>query len=88
MHLTLEKRLRTIEERNVRVEAEKAWEKSFTRRLFLALMTYVAAMLLFWSLGLPAPLFQALIPSAAYLLSTLSLPWLKKWWMRWQRSMK
>ena len=75
------KDLRAILERNKRVEIDKACEISITRRGFIALLTYGITALLFWINALPRPLLQALIPTAAYLLSTLSLPWLKKWWM-------
>ncbi|TSC97029.1 MAG: Uncharacterized protein Greene101449_1332 [Candidatus Peregrinibacteria bacterium Greene1014_49] len=70
-----------ILERNKRVELDKAWEVSLTRRGFIALLTYGITALLFWMNGLPRPLLQALIPAMAYVLSTLSLPWLKRWWM-------
>lgn len=39
MKSSLEKRLKTIEERNRRVETEKAWETSVTRRLSIAVLT-------------------------------------------------
>ena len=71
-----------ILERNKRVELDKAWEISITRRGFIALLTYGITALLFWINALPIPFLQALIPAAAYVLSTLSLPWLKKIWMK------
>lgn len=36
----LESRLAEIESRNVRVENDKAWETSWTRKLTIAIMTY------------------------------------------------
>ena len=78
---TTEDTIQAILERNRRVEIDKAWEVSLARRGFIALVTYCAALLLFWSAALPIPLLQALIPAGAYLLSTLSLPWVKRWWM-------
>ncbi|MBI1812650.1 hypothetical protein HY285_01530 [Candidatus Peregrinibacteria bacterium] len=45
-------------------------------------MTYLTAVVILWMLHLPLPLLQALIPSGGYLLSTLSLPWIKRWWMQ------
>jgi len=39
----LEDRIRAIEDRNIRVETEKAWETSFTRRASIALLTYATA---------------------------------------------
>jgi len=38
----LEKKVATIEQRNARVEADKAWETSFARRGLLVLFTYFA----------------------------------------------
>ena len=80
MHST-EEQLQAILDRNRRVEIDKAWEVSLARRGFIALLTYGTTAFLFWINGLPAPLLQALIPSAAFVLSTLSLPWVKKWWV-------
>ncbi|OGJ59314.1 hypothetical protein A2881_00045 [Candidatus Peribacteria bacterium RIFCSPHIGHO2_01_FULL_55_13] len=74
--------IQMILERNKRVELDKAWETSITRRGFIALLTYGITALLFWINDLPIPLLQALIPASAYLLSTLSLPWLKKRWIQ------
>lgn len=71
-----------IIERNKRVELDKAWETSILRRSFIALLTYAITALLFWINDLPIPFLQGLIPAAAYLLSTLSLPWLKRRWMK------
>ncbi len=71
-----------ILERNKRVELDKAWEQSFTRRGFIALVTYIAAYLFLRWNNLTSPELQALIPSGAYILSTLTLPPLKKWWLR------
>ncbi len=37
----LESRLSAIESRNARVENDKAWETSLTRKISILLMTYV-----------------------------------------------
>lgn len=74
--------IQMIMERNKRVEQDKAWEVSLTRRGFIALLTYAITALLFWINELPIPFLQALIPATAYLVSTLSLPWLKKRWQQ------
>ncbi len=79
---TLEENIESILERNKRVEAEKAWEVSWTRRLFLVALTYVTASLIFWLLGEPRFWLVSLVPTAAFVLSTLSLPWIKRWWMK------
>ena len=74
--------IQMIMERNKRVEQDKAWEVSLTRRGFIALLTYAITALLFWINELQIPFLQALIPATAYLVSTLSLPWLKKRWQQ------
>ncbi|MBM3230797.1 hypothetical protein FJZ28_00540 [Candidatus Peregrinibacteria bacterium] len=70
-----------LQERNRRVEADKAWETSWTRRLFIATLTYASAVLFMHLNGFEKELLQALIPSGGYLLSTLTLPPLKQWWI-------
>lgn len=77
----IEARLRAIEERNNRVEGDKVWETSATRRLLIALVTYFTATALLAFISAPHPLSNALVPTAGYILSTLSLPWARRWWM-------
>ena len=78
----MEETLRTILDRNKRVEVEKAWETSATRRIFIAALTYLTAAMMLWMLQQPMFLLLALIPAIAYLLSTLSLTWIKRVWMK------
>ena len=81
MH-TIEQRLQAIEERNRRVEADKAWETSPIRRGFVALITYLTASLFLWLVRIDGPFLNAFVPTGGYLLSTLSLPWVKAWWRK------
>ncbi len=70
-----------IKARNARVEADKAWETSWTRRLIIATITYIlASALLIW-IRAPQPFLAALVPTLGYLLSTLSLTFAKEWWL-------
>ena len=71
-----------IHTRNARVEAEKAWETSWTRRFIIALGTYVIVGGYLSFLNVEQAWLHALVPAAAYLLSTLSLPVFKIWWMK------
>jgi hypothetical protein len=73
--------LAAIKIRNARVEADKAWETSSARRASIAVMTYVLAVILFIIMSAPNPFLTALVPAVAYLLSTLTLPFLKDWWV-------
>lgn len=78
----LQSAIERLEERNKRVEADKAWETSWTRRLFLAALTYVFAVLVLQSIDTPNVHLAAVWPPVGYLLSTLSLPPLKRWWLK------
>lgn len=78
----LEKEIELIKERNLRVEGDKGWEVSWTRRMFIAVSTYIIAGIWLIAIKDSVPLLKALVPSAGYLLSTLSLPFIKKWWIK------
>lgn len=81
----MDENIRGILERNKRVEADKAWEVSMTRRFSIALMTYVTAALFLWLTNQPQFLLLSLLPAVAYIFSTLSLPRIKRWWLRSRR---
>lgn len=74
--------LAAIKERNARVEADKAWETSGLRRGFIAGMTYIVAAVYIEVAGLGNPLLGACVPAGGYLLSTFSLPPIKKFWIQ------
>lgn len=76
----LEKRIEEIERRNGRVEIDKAWETSWTRRLLLMMFTYLSIGIYMWAIGVDRPWVNAVVPSVGFMLSTLTLPWFKKWW--------
>lgn len=77
----LAKRLEEIEARNKRVEADKAWETSWTRRIAIAVLTYlVVVSYLQFVIGIE-PWLNALVPVVGFLLSTLTVTYLKKWWV-------
>ena len=78
----LEARLVAVEQRNARVEAEKAWEVSTFRRMMIAAVTYVIAAAFLVSINAVQPFLSAIIPTIGYMLSTLSLPAIKRWWIR------
>ncbi len=71
-----------IKNRNARVEADKAWETSKTRILSLCLITYFVAVIILYILGNNQYFINALIPTLGFFLSTQSLPFIKKWWLK------
>lgn len=78
---TLEKRLEQIEQRNKRVESDKAWETSWTRKIAIAALTYLVVVAYLHFVIKINPWLNALVPVAGFLLSTLTISYLKKLWI-------
>jgi len=79
--MDIESRLLAIEQRNARVSIDKAWERSFTRRFSIALITYLCATVIFtYVIPNDEWYFASLVPVMGYLLSTLGLPQLRRLW--------
>lgn len=79
---SLEKRVKAIEERNNRVEKDKAWETSLTRKIIILLLTYTVVVLFFFTAKLPQPFVNAIVPALGFALSTLALPYVKNLWVK------
>lgn len=75
----LEKEIELLKQRNLKVEGDKAWETSWTRKLSIAIGTYVVAGIWLVVIKDSFPWLKAFVPAVGYLLSTLSLPFIKKW---------
>lgn len=78
----IEKRIQKIEARNKKVELDKSWETSLTRKIILAILTYLVIVLFLYMTDLPKPFMNAIIPTIGFILSTLSLPIFKRLWIR------
>lgn len=74
--------IQEIQNRNKRVELDKAWETSNTRKVSVALLTYLVMTLFMWSLGTDKPYINAIIPTLGFILSTFSLPFIKSLWIK------
>lgn len=72
----------TIQERNKRVELDKAWETSWARRISIMFLTYVIASIWLLIIKEGGVLLKATVPTLGYLLSTLSIPQIKKVWFK------
>ena len=83
--MNFEKRVTEIEKRNKRVELDKAWETSMARKLIIAVLTYLTIVLFFFVAQLPKPFINSIVPTAGFVLSTLSLPFFKKLWIKYRR---
>ncbi|EKD66671.1 MAG: hypothetical protein ACD_49C00023G0014 [uncultured bacterium (gcode 4)] len=78
----MEQKIQEIIERNKRVEIDKAWETSFFRKICVAILTYFVILIIFIILDIQKPFINAIIPTTWFILSTLSLWFLKKVWLK------
>ena len=78
----IQQEIEKIQQRNKRVEADKAWELSWTRRIVITVLTYFTIVIFGYMADLPNPFVTAIIPTLAFILSTLTLPLLKKIWIK------
>ncbi len=78
----LTSRIEKIENRNKRVEKDKAWETSSARIILVTLITYIIATAVMWVIDVENPFTAAVIPTLGFFLSTLSLPVLKRIWIK------
>lgn len=79
---SIEKRLEAIEKRNKKVELDKAWEISWTRRLSIALLTYAVVVSYLIAIDKEQPFINGIVPVIGFILSTLALSWIKKIWQK------
>lgn len=81
----LENRIADIEKRNKKVELDKKWEGGLTRRVLLMIFTYLAIFLYFKAIGIDPAYLSAVVPTIGFLLSTLTLPIFKRFWIKNQK---
>ncbi len=78
----IEKEIDLIKKRNEKVELDKKWETSYTRRGLLILFTYLAIGIYLNAINVANPWLNAIVPAVAFLLSTLTMPFFKKLWLK------
>ena len=70
-----------IKLRNKKVELDKKWETSWTRRICIMLMTYLVVVLYSFTIKSISNIFlSSLVPVIGFVLSTLSLKSVRKIW--------
>ena len=73
--------IKNIKARNARVELDKKWETSWTRRLFICAMTYFVVVIYCLTIEKVSNIFlSSLVPVIGFTLSTLSLGFIRKIW--------
>lgn len=76
-------RIQKIEERNKKVELDKRWETSITRRICIMILTYIIVVLYSILIKNTSNIFlSSLVPVIGYTLSTLSLKLIRKIWVK------
>ena len=77
----LEKEIEAIKARNKRVETDKAWETSWTRRVCIMVLTYAVVVLYSFTISQVQNIWlSSLVPVIGFTLSTLSLSLVRKIW--------
>ena len=77
----LKKEIEEIKERNKRVELDKKWETSKTRKICIAILTYIVVIIYSLLINKTNNIFlSSLVPVIGFTLSTLSLNVIRKIW--------
>ena len=78
----LHEEINKVKERNKRVELEKAWETSKTRAFSIIILTYFVMCCVLYIIKHEDFYIHAIVPTIGYFLSTISLPYIKRWWIK------
>ena len=75
------KEIEQIKERNHRVELDKAWETSVTRKLCICVLTYLVVLLYSYMIDKVSNIYlSSVVPVIGFMLSTLSLRLIRRVW--------
>ncbi len=81
MNEELNNEIELIKERNKRVEKDKKWETSWTRRICIMILTYIVVVFYtFITSKINNVFLSSLVPVIGFTLSTLSLSVVRKFW--------
>ena len=81
MENNLEKEIENIKKRNKRVELDKKWETSHTRKICICILTYIVVVIYSIIIKNNGSVFlSSLVPVIGFMLSTLSLKFVRKIW--------
>lgn len=77
----LKKELEEIKQRNKRVELDKKWETSYTRKIVICILTYIIVVIYSNITSKTNNIFlSSLVPVIGFSLSTLSLKLIRRIW--------
>lgn len=79
--MDLEKEIEQIKLRNKKVEIDKAWETSWTRKIYIMILTYIVVIIYSYIIKNTDNIFlSSLVPVIGFALSTLSLKGIRYFW--------
>lgn len=79
--MDLNKEVEEIKKRNKRVELDKTWETSWTRKICICILTYIVVVIYSHIVkNYDNILLSSLVPVIGFVLSTLSLGYIRKAW--------
>ena len=79
--MDLEKEIEQIKQRNKKVELDKAWETSWTRRICIMILTYIVVIIYSYLIRRTNKIaLSSLVPVIGFTLSTLSLKLIRRIW--------
>lgn len=77
----IKKEIENIKQRNKRVELDKKWETSWTRKICIMVLTYIVVIIYSYVIKAFDNIFlSSLVPVIGFTLSTLSLKLVRKIW--------
>lgn len=77
----LEKEIVNIKKRNKKVELDKKWETSWTRKICICILTYIVVVIYSYIVRNYDNIFlSSLVPVIGFTLSTLSLRYIRTIW--------
>lgn len=79
--MNLEQEIKKIQARNKKVELDKSWETSWTRRVSIMILTYIIIIIYSYLIKQHDNiLLSSLVPVIGFTLSTLSLKLVRRLW--------
>jgi uncharacterized membrane-anchored protein len=78
----LVKRIELLEARNKRVDADKAWETSWIRKILIMILTYLVVISYLHFVVHINPWINGFVPVIGYFLSTQTISIVKKRWIQ------
>jgi len=81
----IETKIIKIETRNKKVELDKKWETSLTRKILIMIFTYLIIGSFMAIISVNQPWLNAIVPTTGFFLSTLALPYAKNIWIKYQK---